>query len=176
MAEGVNKAPFGYRVKQYDRIMIQDFEKGTVPAYSNYKPSGIVRKEGNYSGQLDLKYNASEGKYTSELRFIDMNYPMNGQNLYSIAGSTQVEFWMYTDKEITVTMWLIADNWNAAATLQTITVEKNTWMRVTFDFARFQDMSATVEYAMSHMLQFTLVIGGEPKNVFIDSLCVVGLK
>lgn len=171
-----NKAPFGYRVKQYDRIMIQDFEKGTVPAYSNYKPSGIVRKEGNYSGQLDLKYNASEGKYTSELRFIDMNYPMNGQNLYSIAGSTQVEFWMYTDKEITVTMWLIADNWNAAATLQTITVEKNTWMRVTFDFARFQDMSATVEYAMSHMLQFTLVIGGEPKNVFIDSLCVVGLK
>ena len=93
-----NKAPFGYRVKQYDRIMIQDFEKGTVPAYSNYKPSGIVRKEGNYSGQLDLKYNASEGKYTSELRFIDMNYPMNGQNLYSIAGRTQVEFWMYTDK------------------------------------------------------------------------------
>ena len=171
-----NKAPFGYRVKQYDRIMIQDFEKGTVPAWSQYTPSGVIRKEGNYSGQLTPKFNSSEGKYTSELRFIDMNYPQNAEGLYSIAGSTQIEFWMYTDREITVTAWLIADNWDGAITPQTISVGKNTWTRVSFDCAEFQDLSATVEYAMSHMLQLTLVIGGNPENVFIDSLCVVGLK
>ena len=171
-----NKAPFGYRIKQYDRTMIQDFEKGAVPAWSQYKPSGVIRKEGNYSGQLDLKYNSSEGKYTSELRFLDMNYPLNSQNLYSIAGSTQIEFWMYSDRDVSVTMWIIADNWNAILTPQTIEVEKNTWTRVTFDCAKFQDLSATVEYAMSHVLQFTLVVGGTPENVFIDSLCIVGLK
>ncbi|MDE5896565.1 MAG: hypothetical protein K2H43_01985, partial [Clostridia bacterium] len=95
---------------------------------------------------------------------------------YSIAGSTQIELWMYADREVSVTLWIIADNWNAVITPQTIRTEKNAWTKLSFDCAQFQDLSATVEYAMSHVLQFTLVIDGDPENVFIDSLCVVGLK
>ncbi len=170
------KAPYAYKVKKYETITVQDFEKGQIPVYSSYEPSGIVKHDGAYSGKFRFKYNDNERKYMSENYFSDFLYPANSSNLYSIADCIKLEFWIYSDKELSLSAWLIADTWGGCGTSQSFAVEKNTWTKISFDLSLFSGITSTPEYTLSHMHMITLLTDREPENVFIDSIGVVGLK
>ncbi len=170
-----DKAPYGYRVKQYQAITIQDFEKGSAPAWSAYQPTGIIKHDGSYAGQLKFKYNADGLVYTSENYFSDFVYPLNSSNLYSLAGCTKIEFWIYTDKAMNVGLWLIGDTWSGVTTSEQFAVEKNTWTKLSFDLSKYQP-SSSAEYVIEHMHMITILLDQEPGNVFVDSISAVGLK
>lgn len=169
------KNPYAYKIKSYKSITIQDFEKGANPAYSAYTVSGVIKKEGSYSGKLNFKYNDVERKYVSENYFSDFIYPQNGSNLWSIAGCTKLEFYVYSDKEFNMSLWLIADNWGGCATSQTFKVGKNEWTKLSFDLSPFRGLTSTPEYTFSHMHMLTFLCDTVPNEVFIDSISVIGL-
>lgn len=170
------KSTYAYKVKSYGTITIQDFEKGVNPAYSAYTVSGLVKKEGSYSGKLKFKYNDSARLYASENYFSDFVYPKNGSNLWSVEGCVKLEFYVYSDKEINLSLWLIADNWGGCETTQKFKINKNEWTKASFDFSSFRGLTSTVEYMMSHVHMLTILCDNEPGEVYIDSVGVVGLK
>lgn len=171
-----NKSPYAYKIKNYKTIMLQDFEKGVNPTYSAYTVSGVIKKEGSYSGKLKYKYNDVEKKYVSENYFSDFIYPKNGSNLWSIEGCTKLEFYVYSDKEFNISLWLISDIWGGCTSLQSFKVGKNEWTKLSFDLSSFAGTTSTLEYTLSHMHMITFVFDSVPNEVFVDSISVVGLN
>ena len=170
------KSAYAYKVKSYGTITIQDFEKGVNPSYSAYTVSGLIKKEGSYSGKLRFKYNDSARLYTSENYFSDFVYPKNGKNLWSVEGCLSIEFYIYTDKDVNLSLWIIDDIWRGCETTQKFKVNKNEWTKVSFNFSSFRGLTSTVEYTMSHMHMLTILCDTEPGEIYIDSIGVVGLK
>ena len=169
------KEPYVYNVRKYENITVAGFESAATPAYSKYTPVGTMKHSGNYGARLNPAFNSGEGIYVSEMYFSDMEYALK-DNAWSFDGCLSLEFWVYAADDWSVSIWLLADTWCGVGTPERFEIPKNTWTKVSFDLSKLQEISASVDYTLDHLLVLSLLGTAEDVEVYIDDISVVGIR